>query len=802
MKAYVLSILAGTAFVCSPFMTYAASADYTTDTIYVQEHVETALAKEEPTSTTIVSRDELDRKAAHNLHDALAGQQSVHIGTDDMGRSTVSIRGAEARHTLILVDGRRQMGGLSKFAGAVDEMERINVDNVDHIQIMRGAESARFGSDAIGGVVNVVTKMSTTSGGHISWEQFPLASGGMQYNRMVTVNSGQVGSVRSSFSFGLNKTAPYEYNDDGSSMQYFGYRRPMEGAVEIDLAKNQTLSLGKHKLTEDLEKKTPAGTYVQLHGKENGTRKNDYITYKGQFGKWDVSLQNYKTDYDATYDVYVFPSESAPFQSMRNAYRDTVRHIDKVWEGKFSYTPSDAHYITASIEHHTETGRGTRIDVPGSDGWDMSHVFSIPNPAAPDGVTLLNWQGRASEATINNTSFTISDDWRIGGNWLITPAIRYDRNSKFKDYVSTKIGVTRHVNAGLKVKANVGTGFTTPGVAELYHSWEMYEPSLSPKSPFRNGWFFQGNPNLKPEKSLNIDLSAEIERGRTSSKLTLFRNDIKDFMQIVYDGERPSKNLNGFTHWLTDTRVYEPEWAEWEDIYDYNELVAALQDVSANGDPDELDDLIHDTTDYLHGIPAMDDVFTYKNIAKARLQGVEWDVTHRFGSDFSVTAGYTYLDARDRETGKRLEGRGKHMFNLNLSYNDRKHGIRATLWGHYTKNYLDIRDRVETGRLIGKGEEIHTGSIDIYNPKNDTVYHIHPNKESALGQSDFRDKEHAFTKEKVAKEKNYGVWNFLLEKDLHEDFTIYVGMNNIFDKKDNYLGLGGRVYRIGGRIRF
>ena len=65
------------------------------------------MLKEAPETKTIISRADLDRKGARTLSDALAAEQDVQMGTDNMGRKTVSIRGAEPRHTLILVDGRR-----------------------------------------------------------------------------------------------------------------------------------------------------------------------------------------------------------------------------------------------------------------------------------------------------------------------------------------------------------------------------------------------------------------------------------------------------------------------------------------------------------------------------------------------------------------------------------------------------------------------------------------------------------------------------------------------------------------------
>mgnify|MGYP000234345276 CR=1 FL=1 len=64
------------------------------------------------------------------------------------------------------------------------------------------------------------------------------------------------------------------------------------------------------------------------------------------------------------------------------------------------------------------------------------------------------------------------------------------------------------------------------------------------------------------------------------------------------------------------------------------------------------------------------------------------------------------------------------------------------------------------------------------------------------------DIEHGYTREKVAREKNYGVWNLMVEKDVAKTATVYAGVTNVFDAYDPYLGLGGRIYRLGMRMTF
>ena len=246
----------------SSSITYAAPAEdegthVSTDDIHVDVDFDKEMLKEAPETKTIISRDDLDRKGARTLSDALSAEQSIQMGTDNMGRKTVSIRGADARHTLILVDGRRLAGGLSKFYGATDEVNRLGLDDVDHIEIIRGSGTARYGADAIGGVINIVTKISHKKRIRLTTEGSLIEAGGSPYNHSIGYSTGDLGGgTYMDFSYGWSKTAPFLYDNDGTSMQYYGKRNPMSLRAEFTLGKDETLTLSADRQTEDLKKDT------------------------------------------------------------------------------------------------------------------------------------------------------------------------------------------------------------------------------------------------------------------------------------------------------------------------------------------------------------------------------------------------------------------------------------------------------------------------------------------------------------------------------------------------------------------
>ena len=761
-----------------------------TEDIHVEVDFDKEMLKEAPETKTIISRADLDRKGARTLSDALAAEQDVQMGTDNMGRKTVSIRGAEPRHTLILVDGRRLAGGLSKYYGATDEVNRIGLDDIDHIEIIRGSGTVRYGADAIGGVINIITKVSHRRGVRLTTEGSWIDVKGHQYNHSIGLSTGDLGGgTYMDFSYGWSKTAPFLYDRDGTSMQYYGDRNPMSARAEFTIGKDETITISADRQTEDLQKDTVLGRFsggksIAMVATEDAWRNNFSIDWKKQTSRADYRVRLYQTEHNSDVNYRVL-GRGMPY---RHFYFDYFNRVDNVMETSVGVMAHDKHYVTVGADYHDEYGEGTRIKVPGQMHREETRSYTIPGDTR-------SYTGNIYETSLNYYSAYIMDDWQVGKKLLIIPGLRYTNHSRFGVNVSPSIGATYKARNNVRFKTNIGTSFATGGIAELYHDWEMYEPSLNQRPPYRNGWFFQGNPELKPEKALNMDISVEKDFDKkTSAKITIFRNDYKDYMQIVYDGERDSKNLKGATRWSNNIVSPDP-WG----LYDYSNIISILDSMPT---PEDRYDFIADNTAYAT-TPVRDDVFTYKNISKARTQGIEAEVTHEVARDFNIKAGYTYLDAYDRQTGKRLEGRGRHMLNLTMTYSDPKNGWRATLWGDYTRNYLDIRDRIATGNFVKEdtsGLTSKTYTVTDYdgNTREITIYQTERDASKALQNT----VEHSYTREKVAREKNYGLWNLMIEKDYHHFLTFYAGITNLFNQYDPYLGMGGRIYRLGMRMMF
>ena len=148
-----------------------------TQDVVVKTDVATAAARSESLETTIIGKRDIENKAAKSVEEVIFSEPGMVRTVDAMGRVTLSMRGAEPRHTLLLVDGQPVLGNVDKYNGAGDELQRLGTDNVERIEVIQGAASAKYGADAMGGVANIITKKAAKKSGVYSTSGKSKSSG-------------------------------------------------------------------------------------------------------------------------------------------------------------------------------------------------------------------------------------------------------------------------------------------------------------------------------------------------------------------------------------------------------------------------------------------------------------------------------------------------------------------------------------------------------------------------------------------------------------------------------------------------
>lgn len=616
--------------------------------------------KKVPASTQVITQEDIKRGGATSVRNALSMYANIFQKSKVRGGGhDIIIRGMETKHSLVMVNGRRISNEAdANGLGNAMSLDRININDVEKIEIVRGPSSALYGSEAMGGVLNIITKPSK--------EQTLLT--GLEHTSKDTshwwhADTGRIGNFSMTFDARFNKinrsmldtateSDPYgtaqTYN---ASLNYYVNDHSYVNAYMDYYSQHLKTDMGTPAM-KPITLTTSSGMSLSGQAMLEGTgskafkQKNYGISWNGKTDKNDWQIQAYmsKFNWSTTSNTKVLGSiPPAGMAGMFNYLLQKKNTYDfnhdehNMWaiEGRDSLRVNDHHRVTFGAEYVKEKVAGTGL---GKNG---------------DGVHNITENGTtksSSEKTLSSYAAYLQDEIEYG-KWFIVPAIRYDHHSAYGSHTSPKIGVTYNATDHFRIKANYGDGFKAPSVSQLYYDLDM--------EMGRGNWVhLTGNPNLKPEKSKSWDLGVEAEFGKGYGSLTYFDNDVDNLIASIPKG----KDSNGHN---------------------------------------------------LH---------RYENVNKARIKGLENTLGYRFNDtlEFKVTS--TLLDAKDTSAGKDLTQRARLSQIYQLIYDDHKDtGWSAVLWNQLDYKFVTGK-AWEHGESVKKSYSLTNFSLTRKVNKDTRVY--------------------------------------------------------------------------------
>ena len=617
--------------------------------------------KKVPASTQVITQEDIKRGGATSVRNALSMYANIFQKSKVRGGGhDIIIRGMETKHSLVMVNGRRISNEAdANGLGNAMSLDRININDVEKIEIVRGPSSALYGSEAMGGVLNIITKPSKeqtllTGLEHTSedtshwWHADTGRIGNFSMTldaRFNKINRSMLDTATESDPYGTaqtyNASLNYYVNDHSyvnAYMDYYSQHLKTDTGTPVMKPITLTTSSGKMSLSGQ--------AMLEGTGSKAYKQKNYGISWNGKTDKNDWQIQAYmsKFNWSTTSNTKVLGSiPPAGMEGMfnfllqkKNAY-DFNHDEHNMWaiEGRDSLRVNDHHRVTFGAEYVKDKVAGTGLGANGDS------VYSITE----NGKTKSS-----SEKTLSSYAAYLQDEIEYG-KWFIVPAIRYDHHSAYGSHTSPKIGVTYNATDHFRIKANYGDGFKAPSVSQLYYDLDM--------EMGRGNWVhLTGNPNLKPEKSKSWDLGVEAEFGKGYGSLTYFDNDVDNLIASIPKG----KDSNGHN---------------------------------------------------LH---------RYENVNKARVKGLENTLGYRFNDtlEFKVTS--TLLDAKDTSAGKDLTQRARLSQIYQLIYDDHKDtGWSAVLWNQLDYKFVTGK-AWESGESVKKSYSLTNFSLTRKVNKDTRVY--------------------------------------------------------------------------------
>lgn len=293
----------------SPFSVFAQSAIPQLDSVVVTANRQPQVLEESMGDITVVSREQLQNAGADSISTILARQPGVQI-TDNGGRQTptgIMLRGANANHTLLLIDGMRVN---SAVQGGANWMT-LDPAAIERIEILRGAASSLYGSDAIGGVINIITRKGDTDRPLSAWAD--LGIGSQETFKAATGFSGAA--------------AGWDYSLTASMAESDGYSTTTPAAA-----------FGNHHPDDDgYHQHTVAGSlgYRWAAGQHLGVSfYNSYINGDYDSGEW--SHPAYALTRQQAYSLTSTNDITADWQSVLRLGLSKEAYDDRAWDTTFS----------------------------------------------------------------------------------------------------------------------------------------------------------------------------------------------------------------------------------------------------------------------------------------------------------------------------------------------------------------------------------------------------------------------------------------------------------------------------------
>ncbi|MCX8583559.1 MULTISPECIES: TonB-dependent receptor domain-containing protein [unclassified Gilliamella] len=461
-----------------------ADTDKNTDTMVVTASGFSQQIKEAPATISVITPEEISKKPYRDVTDALKDIPGITI-TGGGDSTDISIRGMDAKYTLLLIDGKK-----------VSTREtRPNSDNsgfeqgwlppltaIDRIEVVRGPMSSLYGSDAMGGVVNIITKKVSNK-----WHS------GIRVESIMPYRSDEKNTYVGSFStmgpiiddiLGIQLYGQYtNRHEDRFLNGHSGQKlRSLNGKISLNATDTQ-------KFDFDFGRSLQNSTSTRGKTRDK-SRKDDYkrdnarntfaLTHNGMFG--DVSTTSF----------IAYEENNNPARQMKIKNTDVDTHAT----------------IPFSINMLTVGGK-----------YNYQELHDKGNELNSNITKIDRW----------NYALYAEDEISIFDNWNITAGLRYNKDENYGSNWNPRIYSVWNIDDNFTMKGGYSTGFATPQLRQVVSDWGQVTGG-----GFSNG-VVVGNPDLKPEKSDNFEIGlAYTNDYGIDASATAFYTKYKDKIQSYY----------------------------------------------------------------------------------------------------------------------------------------------------------------------------------------------------------------------------------------------------------------------------
>ena len=565
-KLVLISAITSLALVQNSFANSSLEEVMVTTATKTEKNIEGVSA-----SVIVITEEEIQKTGASTLDKILEKVPSINAQygrfphPSASSKASISLRGMGANGTLILVDGKR----LSGETESPYEMTRITASMIERIEIVKGSMSTLYGSDAIGGVINIITKKIDKNVSTLDLKYGSNGDGDAVNKNVNFTNRGSVDKLRYKINTSIDDTTPYKVNKsytqqainpssgadlNGNSLDNISgnydvtYKdeatvKTIGTRLEYDFSDNFTAGLDLSYFTEDRE-----GQYLgNTSATSGGLITNTPVNSEDKNRRIDISSDfKYLINDDLSMNTKVYRSyykkrnytDPLTFDGATNTKFSANVTIDTL-ESDLTYILNDSNIITTGLEYRKETRDSGAIN---------------PDASSSEFITKV----------VNYKSLFIQDEIEISDTLNAIIGTRYDNISNADNKITLQAGLVKEIAEDTSIRANYAQGYRTPDIAELYVVSMYYKGAKRYGSEVINTIKTESY-DLKPEQSQTFELSLSNKYENLSSVFTIFNNKVKDKIDLVSYNDSSSS-----TKYYTSENIDQVDIKGAEVSFDYD----------------------------------------------------------------------------------------------------------------------------------------------------------------------------------------------------------------------------------------
>ncbi|QDY71689.1 TonB-dependent receptor plug domain-containing protein [Qingshengfaniella alkalisoli] len=420
-------------------------------------------------SASVVTAQDIQRQGIQTVQDALRNVPGVSVNSAGGSYTQVRIRGSEANHVLVLIDGVAAQGGDGSYT-----FRGLSTENIERIEVLRGPQSVYYGSNAAAGVINIITN----KGGP-----------GFSANGSVEAGNGYTASAHIS-----QRTDRGGISLNAARIDDDGYDYSRQDGEKDGFEREEIGVAGDWFVTDDLRLGFTVNRADEHFDYDDTDWMNAATATEDDYIVDDPSL--FGDQFDLTSEIYGELSMFGGTMTHRLAYQST--------KTEYSYDGGDTTKLWTDVWKYRMS-----LGLDGRQVTDTSHLLNVLVERQEDGSKTND----DYERDANSLAVEYRGTLEMGLSYQA--GLRYDDNSEFEDATTWTVGLSYlHPETGIRFHGSAGTGIVNPTYFEL----------------FADEYGYIGNPDLEPEKNRGYDFGVEVPfwAGRGLVDVTYFNETATD----------------------------------------------------------------------------------------------------------------------------------------------------------------------------------------------------------------------------------------------------------------------------------